>query len=126
MTDIPDNLVFTTTAEAEPEQTFGPAEVRFLLDGVELTAHRPKQAALVMLARAGAARSKLEDQIDAVARFLDLSLDDESQKHVLSRLEDPEDHFGWGHIADIVYGLAEQWASPDKRALIARKRAQRA
>lgn len=123
-TPIPDDLVFTTRGPGDEEDAPpGPPVVMFTLDGEVLTAHRPKQAALVLLARAGSARSGAADKIDAVARFLDLALEEDSRAHVLGRLEDPKDEFGWGEIADIVYALAGRWAPESEQPKLARKRA---
>lgn len=109
MSDDGELLSFTTaTREADPELD-GNRTLRFLLDGEELTAVRPKDSAFMFLAIASARTASLSDKINAVATFLDVALDERSSRRVHDRMMDPEDALELEDLIPILETIISRW-----------------
>lgn len=78
-----------TTTRTNPQTGEAPDSVTFDLDGVIMTAVRPKTAVTLDLASQEGAPTL--QQIHAIQRFLNATLDESSRVHLNKRLWDPKD-----------------------------------
>lgn len=94
-----------TTEEQPPEERR--ESVSFSLDGVTLTAIRPKTYTMVEMVNAG--EGDTITQVKAIVEFMNETLDVRSRQVIQDRLKDPEDAFDLEHLAPIAQFLMERF-----------------
>jgi hypothetical protein len=82
---------------------------RFTIDGVECTAHRPKDGQFAVLMATTGRHSSVMEQIAGFTNFFVAVLDEQSHSYVVSRLLDSDDDFGLDEMQQIMSWLVEEW-----------------
>lgn len=94
----------TDGAAEDPEDVF-----RFRLDGVVLTARRPKDALVAQVAPIGSRRTPGLQKIKLALDFLGDCLDPESRGYIEGRLLDPADTFDVDDAMPILEAIGDHW-----------------
>lgn len=109
-------LAFTTKPKVvDPDdQVFGPFECT--LDGIKLTATKPKDALIAQLGPISSRRTPAVQKIQLALNFLDDCLLEPGKTAVRDRLLDPDDELDAEDVMPILHAIGDHWRAEAKAA----------
>lgn len=112
MTDAetPAGLVFTTSVKTEEQRKLTPFE----LDGVQLSAHKPKDSVALWISRMLVDEDDISAVVGGYEKFMHYVFPAETRAIVMGRLEDADDDFDLDEVNQILTQLFTVWGVIDE------------
>jgi hypothetical protein len=107
-----DLLAFSSTDTDDDDVVLPPFE--FLLDGVVLTASKPKDALIAQLGPISSRRTSAVQKIQLALNFLDDCLHEPGKTAIRERLLDPADKLDAKHVMPILHAIGDHWREHTK------------
>lgn len=99
--------------------------IEFSLDGVLVTAYKPKDGQYAMLMTSYGKYASTGETIAGVINFFVGILDEDSQSYITGRLLDRNDSFGLDQVQEIISWLSEEWSGRPTKSSAASTRSRK-